>query len=162
VSHTDLHEEASRLPFVEGSVSSKNGGLPLPLNEPLHCPGMPWPKPETEISTAGEGKAVWLEDHATTNCQLGPFCRLGVWPELCRGYPALVPSCRCLVPSRARLPPHLSLFVGQLVQDQDLKRILNGCPPGGISKCIQDEKIGLQTKDVQRSAHTYLRSAVNE
>ena len=81
MSHTDLHEEASRLPFVEGSVSSKNGGLPLPLNEPLHCPGMPWPKPETEISTAGEGKAVWLEDHATTNCQLGPFCRLRVWPD---------------------------------------------------------------------------------
>ncbi len=124
MSYTDLHEEASRLPFVEGSVSSKNGSLPLPLKEPLRCPDMPWPTPEAEISTAGEGKAVWLENHATTNRQLGPFCRLLVCPELCRGYLALAPCVSIPRTLESSADTIRNLVPGHLVQDQDLKRIL--------------------------------------
>ena len=61
---------------------------------------------EAEMNTANGGEAaVRLEDHATTNRQLGPLRRQLVCPELCRRYLAPAPSCRRLAPSRARLFP---------------------------------------------------------
>jgi len=60
---------------------------------------------EAEMNTANGEWAVRLEDHATTNRQLGPLRRLLVCPELCRRYLAPAPSCRRLAPSRARLLP---------------------------------------------------------
>jgi len=74
---------------------------------------------EAEMNTANGEWAVRLEDHATTNRQLGPLRRLLVCPELCRRYLIL----------------HLRLLV-----DASRPREL-GCSPSETSWWINSSKI---------------------